>query len=81
MTLILKGQTPNQIRPYFFGATLVAFTKKNGGIRPIAIGCTLRRLAAKCASALTLSELPDLLVPRQLGFGIPQGVEAAVHAA
>ena len=47
----------------------------------IAIGCTLRRLAAKCASTLALNDLPNLLAPRQLGFGIPRGVEAAVHAA
>ena len=55
--------------------------KKNGGVQSIAIGCTLRRLAAKCASTLSLSDFPDLLSPRQLGFGMPRGVEAAVRAA
>ena len=79
--LILKGGTPVQIRPFFFGAKLVALRKKLGGVRPIAVGCTLRRLAAKCASALALRELPDLLAPRQLGFGVSLGVDAAVHAA
>ena len=29
----------------------MALRKKDGGIRPIAVGCTLQRLAAKCASA------------------------------
>ena len=81
VTLILKGNTPNQIHSYFFGATLVGLANKDGGVRPITIGCTLRRLAAKCASTLALSDLLDLLSPHQLGFGIPQGVEAAVHAA
>ena len=79
-SLILKGKTPNQTCPYFFEATLVVLRRKNGGVRPIAIGCTLRRLAAKCASTLALSDLPDLLAPHQLGFGIPREVEAAVHA-
>lgn len=37
LTLILEGQTPRVIRPYFFGATLIALQKKSGGIRPIAI--------------------------------------------
>ena len=81
MTLILKGNTPSQLRPYFFGASLVALRKKDGGIRPIAVGCTLRRLAAKCASAHAVKELPGLLAPRQLGFGVSHRVEAAVHAA
>ena len=81
MTLILKDNTSNQIYPFFFGANLVALTKKDGGVRAIAIGCTRRRLAAKCASTLALSDLPNLTSPRQLGFGIPRGVDAAVHAA
>ena len=81
VTLILRDKTPEQIRPFFFEAKLVALRKKLGGVRPIAVGCTLRRLAAKCASALVRKELPELLAPRQLGFGVPLGVDAAVHAA
>ena len=80
VSLILKGKTPSQIQPFFFGASLVALKKKDGGVRPIAVGCTLRRLAAKCASHHALKELADLLSPRQLGYGVPWGVEAAVHA-
>ena len=81
ITLILGGNTPKSIRPYFFGASLVALKKKDDGIRPIAVGCTLRRLAAKCASLFAKQSIPDLLAPRQLGYGITGGVEAAVHAA
>ena len=80
VSLILKGKTPSQIQPFFFGASLVALKKKDGGVRPIAVGCTLRRLAAKCASHHALKELADLLSSRQLGYGVPWGVEAAVHA-
>ena len=80
VNLILKGKTPKQIRPYFFGASLVALRKKDGGVRPIAVGCTLRRLAAKCASMHAVKVLQDLLAPRQLGFGVSRGVEAEVHA-
>ena len=81
VTLILNGKTPSQLQPYFFGASLVALRKKDGGIRPIAVGCTLRRLAAKCASVHAVKVLPGLLAPRQLGVGVSRGVEAAVHAA
>ena len=49
-------------------------------MRLFAVGCTLHRLAAKCASHHALKELADLLSPRHLGCGVPQGLEAAVHA-
>ena len=35
-----------QVRPFFFGASVIALNKKDGGVRPIAVGCTLRRLVA-----------------------------------
>ena len=80
-TLILEGRTPTSICPLFFGANLTALTKKSGGIRPIAVGCTLRRLASKCASLHALESIPQMLAPRQLGFGVVGGIEAAVHAS
>ena len=49
-------------------------------MRPIAIGCTLRRLAAKAIGSQLKSRMGDLLVPRQLGYGTPHGCEAVVHA-
>ena len=33
----------------FRDLSITALTKKDGGIRPIAVGCTLRRLVAKLA--------------------------------
>ena len=79
--LVLEGRTPSSIRPFFFGANLTALLKKDGGIRPIAVSCTLRRLVAKIAASKVREELTSLLAPRQLGFGIKGGAEAAVHAA
>ena len=67
--IILQGKIPRAVCPYFFGASLVALEKKDGGMRPIAVGCTLRRAFGA------------LLAPRQLGYGTPHGAEAAVHAA
>ena len=81
MVLILEGRTPPAIRPLFFGANLTALSKKGGGVRPIAVGCTLRRLASKCACVHALQSIPQLLSPHQLGFGIAGGTEAAVHAS
>ncbi len=48
-TLVLDGRTPEEGRPFFFGAPLVALQKKCGGVRPISVGCTLRCLVAKVA--------------------------------
>ena len=79
--VILQGKTPRAVRPFFFGASLVAFEKRDGGVRPIAVGCTIRRLAAKTVVSHIMETMGALLVPRQLGYGTPQGAEAAVHAA
>jgi hypothetical protein len=65
---------------YFFGGRLIALQKKSGGIRPIAIGYTWRRLAAKCANRHAITTLGSSLVPLQLGVGASGGCEAAVHA-
>ena len=72
---------PRTVCPYFFGASLVALEKKDGGVRPIAVGCTLRRLAAKTSSNHIMNAMGALLAPRQLGYGTPHGAEAVVHAA
>ena len=79
--LVLAGGTPSSIRHYFFGANLTALQKKDGGVRPIAVGFTLRRLTAKVAGNKLMEEMGELLAPRQLGYGVKGGVEAAVHAA
>ena len=55
-------------------------SKKDGGVRPIAVGYTLRRLASKYANAFAVSRLTSFLQPFQLRAGIPGGCEAAVHA-
>ena len=65
----------------FFGASVTALTKEGGGVRPIAVGCTLRHLVAKVAVFRVRDDITNLLAPRQLGFGITSRAEAAVHAA
>ena len=81
MQLVLEGRTPSSIQPFFFGANLTALHKKDGGIHPIVVSCTLRHLFAKMAVSKVRVELMPLLAPWQLRFGIKGGAEAAVHAA
>ena len=79
--MVLEGRAMPIARPFFFRASLIALTKKGGGVRPITVGCTLHRLSAKCAGNSVKQAMASLLAPQQLGFGVPQGAEAAVHAS
>ena len=78
---VMAGLCPSDVRPFFFGGRLIALSKKTGGVRPIAVGVTLRRLVSKCANAYGAPRAVSVLGPRQLGVGIPAGCEAAIHSA
>jgi len=82
VNLMLAGHCPDDVAPTFFCGRLIALNKKSsGGIRPIAMGFTLRRLTSKCANAHVSSRLAAFFRPIQLGVGTPGGCEAAVHSA
>ena len=77
----LLGELPAVVRPAFFGATLTALRKSDGGLRPIAVGSVFRRLTTKVALKSLASELGQQLRPVQLGYGTAGGCEAAVHSS
>jgi hypothetical protein len=78
--MLLDGKCHRDVVPVLFGGTLIALEKKSGGIRPIAIGYTWRRIASKCANSFASSQAKLLFSPRQLGVAISGGCEAAIHA-
>ena len=78
--VVLGGICPKEVAPIFFGGRLIALEKKLGGVRPIVIGFTLRRLVSKCANAFGVAHLGPYFCPRQLGVGTPDGCEAAIHS-
>ncbi|KAF0306974.1 Retrotransposable element SLACS protein [Amphibalanus amphitrite] len=80
VNLVLSGDVPASARDAFFGGALTALRKPGGGVRPIAVGNTYRRLATKVALKPISAELGDLLRPVQLGYGTTGGCEAAAHA-
>ncbi|CAL1143640.1 unnamed protein product [Cladocopium goreaui] len=45
--LLARGEAPALVAPHLAGARLHALPKKQGGVRPIAVGETLRRLVSK----------------------------------
>jgi len=81
VNLVLQGGVPLEVRPFFFGASLIPFRKKDGGVRPIAVGLTLRRLVAKAANRRALDSCATALLPTQAGVGVKGGAEALIHAA
>lgn len=80
VNVMLAGQVPSDVIDILYGANLCALLKKDGGIRPIAVGTTFRRLAAKITCRANLEKLGREFTPVQLGFGSKSGCEAAVHA-
>ena len=78
--IVFKGKVPIEVCPFFYGGNLIALSKKCGGIRPIAIGNTLRRLASKIAMSSVTELQKELFWPHQLGVGVKLGGEIACHA-
>lgn len=77
---VISGKLPEFLLPFFYGASLTALTKKCGGLRSIACGLTLRRLTTKAALRREMPTLSAVLLPNQVGCGVRNGCEAAVHA-
>ena len=78
--LVLPGILPEDVRRVFYGANLMALSKKDNGVRPIAVGLTLRRLVGKVVMARLKGHCNTLLHPHQTGVGLPRGAEIATHA-
>ena len=78
--LVNLGSAPSCIMTHLCGASLLASIKKDGGLRPIAVGEVLRCLTAKCLARASNREANCILAPLQVGVGVPGGTEAAIHA-
>lgn len=77
---LLKGMLNPMVCPFLYGGALCALTKKDGSVRPIAVGNTLGRLVAKLCCHAVKEDMSSYLQPRQLRFGTRLGCEAAIHA-
>jgi hypothetical protein len=78
---LIAGRVNPVIAPSLAGASLYALEKKLGGIRPLACGNLLRRLASKCICFLTREQFKNHLAPHQVGVAVPGGVEIIIHEA
>ena len=80
VNLLCAGKAPHDVVPYLCGASLLPCKKKDGGLRPIAVGEVLRRLTSKCAARAVLPDALQILSPLQVGVGLPTGCEAILHS-
>ena len=78
--IVLCGIIPSAVRSSFFGATLITLSKQDGGVQPIAIGNTFRRLFAKACMLKISQYLPSTFQLHQVGVGTPCGAGVVVHA-
>ena len=63
----------------FSAATLIPIPKKTGGVRPIAVGETLRRLTSKALQHLLSPSITATLLPLQKGINLPEACTHTVH--
>ena len=75
--LWIEGKLPPDHAPAWCGATLIPLMKKDNGVRPVAIGDTLRRLVGKVLLSSPLArEQVGTLRPGQVGVGVRNATEA-----
>ena len=71
------GLIPEDMAPVLCGANLTPLRKKDGGVRPIAVGEVLRRLACKTLlNTAVAKEETSALAPEQVGVGVSRGAES-----
>ena len=78
---VAAGQVPKEVLPLLMGANIVPLRKNadDEAARPVAPGETLRRLCAKRLNAEFGKRAGEVLLEgRQVGVGIPMGMEAAI---
>ena len=73
------GQLPPEHGPLCCGANLTPLRKPDGGVRPVAVGETLRCLAGKVLLATGVARSrTSKLAPTQVGVGVQGAAEAVV---
>ena len=75
------GRFPPEHGAILAGARLIPIGKTGGGVRPIAVGEFIRRLAGKLLVQRYQMDAAKSLPPVQYGVGVKGGAEAIIHHA
>jgi hypothetical protein len=77
--MFANGEMPTDIMPLFSSATVLASRKPTGGVRPLAIGMTLRRLISSVVLHRVTSTAREYLAPHQVAVGVKSRCDLVVH--
>ncbi|CAI7916805.1 unnamed protein product [Closterium sp. NIES-54] len=80
VTHLLSTNLSTEVAALLSPSRLIAFAKPGGRLRPIAIGESLLRLAAKVALSELQEETRRFFLPQQFGVAVPGGAEFVIHA-
>ena len=80
VNILASGEVCPSLATRICAAYLHPLLKKDGGIRPVAVGETFRRLVSKCLNSAIRKEAASILSPLQLGVGVRGGCEIAIHS-
>ena len=81
MPVMIQGEAPEGMCDILNGASLTAFRKKDGGIPPIAIGNTFRRLTSKIVNKTLVDPWSCPYVRNRWAVERKAVPESAVHAS
>jgi len=76
---IINGNVNEEARAVLLSSILIAVGKKRGGVRPIAMGETLYKLAVRCAMYTSSAEIETIFAKVQMALGTLGGGEKAIH--
>ena len=77
--VLARGDAPREIAHHLAGASLIALDKKDGSIRPIAVGKILRRLVGKALCKEVQNPVKEYFWPLQVGVACALGIDSAIH--
>ena len=76
----VNGRLPDALGPMLCAARLIPLKKKDGGVRPVAVGEVFRRVVGKCLLRHPhVVEQVKSLQPLQLGVGVPMACPIIAH--
>jgi hypothetical protein len=73
--MFANGEMPADLMPLFSSAAVLATPKPAGGVHPLAIGMTLRRLISSLVLQRVTSTAPEYLLPHQVSVGVQSGCD------
>lgn len=79
VNLAQSGSLPPWFYSFVAGANLVALDKGNGDVRPIAMGCTWRKLIARALADHCREDFASFFQPFQFGVASSCGAETVLH--